>query len=198
MEVEIKLRLADRAAHARVAEALRRAFRETHRQENFFFDGARRELSLRRCVMRCRFYNTNKRALLTVKGQQVLKDGIGRGTEEEEDLDPIAARQFLTAPSQLLQLDSPLVQKVRRETGVEELVCLGGFHNVRSDFDWAGFKLELDETQYEWGTVYEIEVETPEPEELKTKLEAFLNEHGVAYKYNTTTKFANFINRSLV
>ena len=44
--------------------------------------------------------------------------------------------------------------------GVEELVCLGGFRNVRSDFDWAGCKLELDETQYEWGTVYEIEVES--------------------------------------
>jgi len=39
-------------------------------------------------------------------------------------------------------------------------VCLGGFRNVRSDFDWEGFKLELDETRFEWGTVYEIEVET--------------------------------------
>lgn len=67
--MEIKLRLADRAAHARVAEALRPAFRETHHQENFFFDGAQRELSSRRCVMRCRFYNTNKRALLTVKAR---------------------------------------------------------------------------------------------------------------------------------
>ena len=67
--MEIKLRLADRAAHARVAEALRPAFRETHQQENFFFDGVRRELSARRCVMRCRFYNTDKRALLTVKAR---------------------------------------------------------------------------------------------------------------------------------
>ena len=47
-----------------------------------------------------------------------------------------------------------------RDTGVKDLVCLGGFRNVRSDFDWAGFKLELDETQFDWGTVYEIEVET--------------------------------------
>ena len=38
----------------------------------------------------------------------------------------------------------------------------------------------------------------PEPEELKTKLEVFLKEHGVDYKYNTTTKFANFINKTLV
>jgi hypothetical protein len=67
--VEIKLRLANQAAHARAAEALRPAFRETHQQENIFFDGAARELSARRCVMRCRFYNVDKRALLTVKAR---------------------------------------------------------------------------------------------------------------------------------
>ena len=43
---------------------------------------------------------------------------------------------------------------------MSELVALGGFRNVRQDFDWEGAKLELDETQFEWGTVYEIEVET--------------------------------------
>ena len=43
---------------------------------------------------------------------------------------------------------------------MRELVCLGGFRNLRRDYAWEGFKLELDETQFEWGTVYEIEVET--------------------------------------
>ena len=43
---------------------------------------------------------------------------------------------------------------------MSELVSLGGFKNVRSDFDFEGFKLELDETKFDWGTVYEIEVET--------------------------------------
>lgn len=38
----------------------------------------------------------------------------------------------------------------------------------------------------------------PKPEELKPKLEVFLKEHGVDYKYNTTTKFANFVNKTLV
>ena len=39
-------------------------------------------------------------------------------------------------------------------------MCLGGFRNLRRDYSWEGFKLELDETQFEWGTVFEIEVET--------------------------------------
>ena len=60
----------------------------------------------------CRTQSTT--VLCCVQGQQVLTDGIGRGTEEEEDLDPKAARQFLTEPSRLLELESPLVQKVRR------------------------------------------------------------------------------------
>ncbi len=113
-----------------------------------------------------------------------------------------------------------------------ELVSLGGFKNVRSDFDFEGVKLELDETQFDWGTVYEIEVETvsvptfsfslpcakimedsslvitgfsdvlwmcmqPEPEKLKPKLELLLKSRDIPYAYNTTTKFANFVNRTL-
>lgn len=36
-----------------------------------------------------------------------------------------------------------------------------------------------------------------EPERLRAELEAFLGELGVAYSYSTTTKFANFRNRTL-
>ena len=67
MQVEIKLRLADEDQHRRLAEALKPHLRETHDQENFFFDGADQELSSRHTVLRCRFYNIDKRALLTIK-----------------------------------------------------------------------------------------------------------------------------------
>lgn len=53
-----------------------------------------------------------------------------------------------------------LILNMCRTLEVRHLVSLGGFKNVRKDFDWEGFKLELDETQFEWGTVFEIEVET--------------------------------------
>jgi hypothetical protein len=43
---------------------------------------------------------------------------------------------------------------------VKELKCLGGFRNERSDYDFEGFKLELDKTMFAHGTVYEVEVET--------------------------------------
>ncbi len=67
MEVEVKLRLTDAAAHAKLAEALQPGYRATYQQENFFFDGAQQELSSRRVVLRVRFYNGDQKAVITVK-----------------------------------------------------------------------------------------------------------------------------------
>jgi uncharacterized protein YjbK len=44
--------------------------------------------------------------------------------------------------------------------GLTELVCLGGFDNTRQEISWQGYTLELDETKYPWGTLYELEAET--------------------------------------
>jgi uncharacterized protein YjbK len=41
-----------------------------------------------------------------------------------------------------------------------QLVCMGGFNNTRQEVSWKGFTLELDETKYPWGTLYELEAET--------------------------------------
>ena len=80
---------------------------------------------------------------------------------------------------------------------LDSLKPLGGFKNVRKVISWQGETLEVDETQYDWGTVYEIECETPEPENARKKLDEFLQQHNIEYKSNTTTKFSNFINKSL-
>jgi hypothetical protein len=63
------------------------------------------------------------------------------------------ARRGLTSPER-----GP--RALRRAYGVQQLVCLGGFQNQRQEFSWGGHTLELDETKYEWGTLYEIECET--------------------------------------
>ena len=55
-----------------MAKQLKDSFRETHQQENFFFDGVKGELSSQRVVLRCRFYNHDKRAIVTLK---VLPNG---------------------------------------------------------------------------------------------------------------------------
>jgi uncharacterized protein YjbK len=76
-------------------------------------------------------------------------------------------------------------------------VPLGGFLNVRKVVPWKGEILEIDETKYDWGTVHEIECETEDPEGVREKLGEFLKENGIDYKFNTSTKFQNFMNRTL-
>lgn len=67
---------------------------------------------------------------------------------------------------------------LRSTYGLESLVCLGGFDNLRREFAWSppssaaaeagasasegggAFTLELDATAYPWGKLYELECET--------------------------------------
>lgn len=44
--------------------------------------------------------------------------------------------------------------------GLKDLVCMGGFRNRRQEYAWEGVVLEVDETYFEHGTLYEIECET--------------------------------------
>jgi len=199
MEVEIKLRLGGAAAHARLAEALAARHRAKHHQENFFFDGSNGELSSQRVVLRVRFYNVDQRAVVTVKGKSIITDGVGRASEQEADCDPVAAREFVAEPAALLgPAAPPLAREVAGQLGVEQFVSLGGFKNIRDVFSWEGLELELDETQYAWGTLYELECETENPDAVKPKLEALLTDLGVEYAYSTVSKFANFRNKTLL
>jgi hypothetical protein len=53
LQVEVKLRLPDAAAHAKVASLLAASRQAVHDQENYFFDGANQELGQRRVVGCC-------------------------------------------------------------------------------------------------------------------------------------------------
>lgn len=204
----MKLRLPDKAAYDKVAALLEPGKRASYAQDNFFFDGDKRELESRRAVMRLRFYNGDEKATITVKGKQLLVDGIGRASEVEEDVEPglvkAARAQWLQEPG-LMVAASPLLQKLNAEWGIERIVCLGGFSNHRTEYVWThggeGSKpltLELDATGYEWGTLYEIECETTEPEVVRDQLKAMLESQGIPYSYSATSKFANFINKTLL
>ena len=45
----------------------------------------------------------------------MLQDGIGRSPEEEEPVDPAAAREFVRDPARLLAHASPLIDKLKRQ-----------------------------------------------------------------------------------
>jgi len=197
MEVEVKIRLPDRAAYDRIAQLLADGLMVTHEQENFFFDSSDGTLESQRVVLRLRFYDVDRKAVITVKGKQILEGGIGRASEVEEPVpDAAAARTFLTAPTNMLT-QSPMLQGLNNKLGLKDLVCMGGFRNRRQEYKWQGFVLELDETYFEHGTLYEIEVETDNPEAVREQLESLLSSNGIQYSYSKVSKFANFINKTL-
>ncbi|KAI5069158.1 hypothetical protein GOP47_0015459 [Adiantum capillus-veneris] len=194
MEVEVKLRLPTAEAHQRVADLLAAYHQVTHLQQNFFFDGENGELSSKKAVMRLRFYGADSRkCIASLKGKATIANGISTVSEEEEEVaDAASARACVAEPRHLLALDSTLINRITQDFQVQNFICLGSFRNVRNVFHWENLVLELDETQYDFGTAYEIECETSDPEHARSVLEDFLNHHGIPFSYSTSSKFAMF------
>ncbi|KAL6969069.1 hypothetical protein U1Q18_028226 [Sarracenia purpurea var. burkii] len=194
MEIEVKLRLPDSAAYQKLLSVLSPFHRQTLRQYNTFFDGAAAELSSRRAVLRLRFYDDDSKCVVSLKAKAVIVDGVSRVEEDEEELDPLIGRECVADPARLGAVESRIMRRVRDEFGVVGggFVCLGGFRNVREVYDWNGLKLEVDETLYDFGTCYEIECESQEPEKVKQLIEEFLKENGIDFSYSVVSKFAIF------
>ena len=193
----MKLRLPNAAAHQRLSDALSPYHVTTHVQENIFFDGVNGELTSVESVLRVRFYNNDSRCVLSLKAKARLVNGISRVEEQEEDIQPDLGRELVMNPRLFFTHlpDSRIMEKVRRFFAEKaELLNLGGFRNVRGVFLWKeeGLTLELDETRFDFGTSFELECETNEPEKAKVKLEMFLRENGVEYSYSKASKFAIF------
>jgi hypothetical protein len=67
MEIEVKFKLPGPEAHEKVAALLKPFHEVTHMQENVFFDGANKELSSKKSVLRLRFYDGDKKCVVTYK-----------------------------------------------------------------------------------------------------------------------------------
>ncbi|KAD4983187.1 hypothetical protein R6Q59_002859 [Mikania micrantha] len=196
MEVEVKLRLPDSAAHQKLSDVLSPYHTKTHLQQNLFFDTPSLSLATNHlAALRLRFYDLDSRSILSLKSKPQISAGISRIEEVEEPLDPSIARACAAEPSRFSEIEnSGILNRVKGEFGVDlkELVCLGGFRNVRSVHCWNGLKLELDETQFDFGVCYEIECESDEPDKVKLILEELLNRNGIRFSYSQVSKFAIF------
>lgn len=102
----MKLRLG-KEAHDKLVTLLASEQKHLYQQENFFFDGANQELTSRRCVMRLRFFNTDEKAVITVKGKMNVVDGVGTAQEDEQEVDPVAARGYAFSSVTVLIANCP-------------------------------------------------------------------------------------------
>ncbi|GAV85789.1 CYTH domain-containing protein [Cephalotus follicularis] len=201
MEVEVKLRLKDSTAHKTLTSLLSPYLAKTYLQENFFFDTQNSLLSSNLAALRIRFYDLDSRSVLSLKAQPIIQSGISRVEEQEESLDVELARHCVLDPTRLLGpllSGSMIMRRVKEEFGVRDgFLCLGGFRNVRGVYEWRGLKLEIDETIYDFGTCYEVECESVEPERDREVIVGFLEEKGIEYEYSQVSKFAVFMSGKL-
>ncbi|KAJ0031821.1 hypothetical protein Pint_13838 [Pistacia integerrima] len=195
MEVEVKLRLKHSKDHHQLLTLLSPFYIKTLHQHNLFFDTPTSSLSSQRAFLRLQFLDKDTRCFISLKAKPTLINGVSRVEEDGEEVDPLMAKDCVQNPMKLFDLKSRVVKRVIEEFGVETKigwVCLGGFENVREVYEWRGLKLVVDETRYEFGTRYEVECETEDPEKVKRLLKEFLNENGIEYDYSEKSKFAIF------
>ncbi|KAF5749584.1 triphosphate tunel metalloenzyme 3 [Tripterygium wilfordii] len=195
MEVEVKLRLPEADTYKRLTKLLSPFHIKTLNQENNFFDTASGALASQRAVLRLRFLDNDSRCIISLKAKPVLIDGVSRVEEDEEEIEASVGRSCVVEPLRLNTIESRILRRCKEEFGILEgdgFVGLGGFENLREVFDWKGLKLEVDETKYVFGTCYEVECESEDPEGVKKVLEGFLNEYGIQYSYSEMSKFAVF------
>ncbi|XP_020153493.1 triphosphate tunnel metalloenzyme 3-like [Aegilops tauschii subsp. strangulata] len=206
MEVEIKLRLPDAAAHRRLSSFLVPRLLRT--------DAPARPLAAAAATAAqrdVRLYGTDdrdpSRAVLTLKRRPRIDADVSRVEEVVEPLDPALALTCVDNPARLGAVDSPIVRLVSDEYGVggdkAPFVCLGGFRNTRGVYELEegeglGLVLELDETHFDFGTNYELECETTEPDQAKEVLDRLLTVAGVPYEYSRSNKFACFMAEKLL
>ncbi|KAL2482736.1 Triphosphate tunel metalloenzyme 3 [Forsythia ovata] len=194
MEIEVKLRLPNKASHQKLLQLLSPFHITTHHQHNTFFDGSGSELSSRRATLRLRFHEQTNlpKCFICLKAKAVITNGVSRVEEDEEEVDPSIGYACLEEPGKLMDVDSRVLRRVKEEFGVTGFVGLGGFRNVRSVYEWNGVKLEVDEVKYEFGDLYEVECESVEPERVKGLIEDFFKKNGIEYSDSLTSKFAIF------
>ena len=113
MQVEVKLRLADQAAHDTMVDLLKADQTHLYRQHNLFYDGPKRELSSQRTVLRVRWFNDDEKVVITVKGKMAVTDGVGRAAEDEDEVPVDTAREFEANPNKILQVDLPVIKSLK-------------------------------------------------------------------------------------
>ncbi|ORZ08517.1 CYTH-like domain-containing protein [Lobosporangium transversale] len=203
MEIEIKIRLPSEDATCMLEKTLGSPI-ASEDQNNVFFDGVHKELIKSRLVFRIRIIQKSDKvpvAVVALKGNAVLVNGIATVEEEEEPIDIAIARQIIDNPNLIPEAAKShrLLQKI-----VERVPCpdgyshMGRFKNIRHKFQWREYLVEVDRTTYPHGTAYEVEIESTEPEKAKESMTSLLDEHGISYGYSQRNKFENMFYGTLL
>lgn len=170
MEIEVKFRFV-KLQHQKLLELLRQKadYKATHYQTNYFIDTETRHLESIGTNFRLRRIEAGDKieSYVTVKANGVLVNGISRIQEWENEINNTVLDEILQSPSSIYSKGLALTSHLPKD---QALIISGVFKNTRTIFRYNDLKLECDETTYDFGTAYEVEIEHVEPEKAKAVL----------------------------
>eukprot|EP01007_Sphenomonas_quadrangularis_P001423 NODE_2371_length_618_cov_125.701230_g2014_i0.p1 GENE.NODE_2371_length_618_cov_125.701230_g2014_i0~~NODE_2371_length_618_cov_125.701230_g2014_i0.p1 ORF type:complete len:172 (-),score=17.23 NODE_2371_length_618_cov_125.701230_g2014_i0:72-587(-) len=157
--------------------------------ENYFFDGPNHELHQEKAVFRVRLMSDRCEA--SIKDHSAVTSGSTLRFAATSDITLEQGQQAVQDPNIMLTWDGALFTNLKTIYGVKSLHPLGSFRNRRVNFAWHGMKLKLDDTEYPFGHVYEIEASdfTDPVKDVQEQIRRLLATLGVSCRDSTITKF---------
>ncbi|KAJ6242781.1 triphosphate tunnel metalloenzyme 3 [Anaeramoeba flamelloides] len=204
MEIEIKYRLQE-SGYTDLCSLLGDPI-EIQKQTNHYYLLKNKKGEELQGMARLRFFS--ERCVLTFKDSHVLKDGIATCVEQECDLNPEEAQQFIGAENNskfFTQFAECSVCKyLQKKYQPSTINYKGKIQNHRSVYNWNDLHLEIDKTTYDFGVGYEIELEVNAERgsellnKTKEKLTNFLKNNNIPFKHSQSSKFSNFLKKQIL
>jgi uncharacterized protein YjbK len=185
MEIEVKISL-DQQSYVKLLTCLGKETAIQY-QENYFLDS---DKELQKHFVNIRLRKENQDYYITSKRKGSLIDGISRINENQLQITQALFDDILTNPNSTTH---PIIGDLLKEFNIQNLALVGSFKNKRMVYYWQGLCLEIDETTYAFGTCYEVEIETAEPELAKKKFLAFLNSNEIQFSNSTKSKYGRLL-----
>lgn len=208
MEIEVKIRLTEEQDYAKTVELLSKSanFVSQDDQTNYFFDNDAGDLCAVRANFRLRKIANPESFLITFKSKGTLVDGIARIQEVQDVVSKADFMKILDDPSSLhLFSHIPVVEHFLKLFDTQTFHQTASFANMRLIYQWEDCCLEVDQTNYPFGTFWyalinsrEIECEHVDPENVKKRLHLLLAENMINFTDAKRSKFGNLLAGSVL
>ncbi|MCO4782145.1 MAG: CYTH domain-containing protein [Candidatus Cloacimonetes bacterium] len=153
-------------------------------QENHYFDTKDHKFLKSKEMLRVR--KTNVETVVTIKRNAKIIDGYFECEELE--------KSFAKCSWEKSNLIDFIFDRDQSFFIDKDLIYLGCLKNIRTIFDWRGFKLEVDQSKFSNEMIdYELECETISPQKLLEILDenTFLKKKNISYQ--SESKFKRFL-----
>lgn len=192
-EIEVKLTI-NEEGYRDLISSLSMNITGILRQNNIFFETKDNKLTRNARLRSIKTAEMPTRWVFTSKGPGKMVNGIAERSEIEEDITAENAEKMLSDTKNLYKYLPPTLQEVLEPTKDSEFVILGNFLSIRRVIPYDSIVIEADECLLPNNEkYYEIEVESTNPEEAKTKIVTLLKQLGAKFENSKKSKFAKLL-----